>query len=365
MIFSCCLYPLIGSACRSKVTKKLSAQYRSVDEAEEKLGINYFGDDKLSSPNDSSLRESHSSLIHASPVHNPIPKKILPGNFLESVIEQFKKLSPCQRLQLLSQLYEEVATQDFSKDLKWFIPKDYVKLSLHGMQNLQSKGKSNTIFHLCKCIGEVRPDGSTTRMPIMRMPFGLISYNCEFFSREDVTNLHASEDYIQWMETMYAHFGNKWACLHNGPMWSYDKDENDEETRDSDSINENVVAGEGNDQFAQIDNGSIACAGEHGEVSASPDLITQAMLSADCLPSLPGNEGNEESTMSRTVDANRSVSLIWSGMTTDGIPEYREEASVAQALENQERHGVTSVNSKRVALKRDPLTVCYKTKIKQ
>ena len=74
-----------------------------------------------------------------------------------------------------------------------------------------------------KCIGEVRPDGITTRMPIMRMPFGLISYklSCEFFSHDDVTNLHALEDYIKWMETMYAHFGNKWACLHNGPMWSY------------------------------------------------------------------------------------------------------------------------------------------------
>lgn len=187
------------------------------------------------------------------------------------------------------------------------------------MQNLRSKGKSNTIFHLCKCIGEVRPDGSTTRMPIMRMPFGLISYNCEFFSHDNVTNLRASEDYIQWMETMYAHFGNKWACLHNGPMWSYDKDENDEETRDSDSINENVVAaggGQKKDQLDQIDDGSIVCAGEECEVSASPDLITQAMLSADCLPTLPGNEGNEKSTMSRTVDANRIVSLIWSGMTT-------------------------------------------------
>lgn len=363
-MFSSCLFSLLGSACRSKVTKKLSAQYRSVDEAEEKLGINYFGDDKLSSPNDSSLPESHSSLIHASPVRNPIPKKILPGNFLESVIEQFKKLSACQRLQLLTQLYEEVAIQDFSKDLKWFIPKDFVKLSLYGMQNLESKGKSNTIFHLCKCIGELRPDGSTTRMPIMRMPFGLISYNCEFFSRDDVTNLHASEDYIQWMETMYAHFGIKWACLHNGPMWSYDKDENDEETRDSDSTNEDVVAADGGqekDQLDQIDDGNIACAGKEGEVSASPDLITQAMLSADCLPSLPGSEGNEKSTMSRSVDANRSVSLIWSGMTTDGIPEYCEEASVAQALENQEWHGITSVDSKRVAVKRDPLTVCYKT----
>ena len=293
-----------------------------MDEAEEKLGINYFGDDNLSSPNDSSLPKSHSSLIHSSPVRNPIPKKILPGHFLESVIELFKKLSACQRLQLLMQLYEELAIQDFNKDLKWFIPKTFMKLSLHGKQNLQNKRIRNTIFHLCKCIGEVRPDPSTTRMPMMQMPFGLISYNCEFFSRDDVTNLYASKDYIQWMETMYAHFGNKWACLHNGPMWSYDRDENNEETGDSDSIDENVDAADGGqekDQLNQKDDGSISRAGEEGEVNASPDLITQAMLSADWLPSLPGNESNEKSTTSRTVDANRSVSLIWSGISTDDI----------------------------------------------
>ena len=96
---SSCIFPLLGSGCQSKVTKTLtvfSARYRSVDEAEKKLGINYFGDYKLSSPNDSSLPESHSSLTCAFSVSNPIPKKILLGNFLESVIEQFKKLSACQ-----------------------------------------------------------------------------------------------------------------------------------------------------------------------------------------------------------------------------------------------------------------------------
>ena len=87
--------------------------------------------------------------------------------------------------------------------------------------------------------------------------------------------------------------GTNAACLYNGPMWSYDKDENDEEA--SDSINENVVAANScqeKDQLDQIDDGSVTCAGEEGEVSTSPDLITQAMLSAECLPSLPGNEGN-------------------------------------------------------------------------
>ena len=29
-----------------------------------------------------------------------------------------------------------------------------------------------------------------------------------------------SADYAMWPETMYSQFGNKWANLYNGPMWS-------------------------------------------------------------------------------------------------------------------------------------------------
>lgn len=28
------------------------------------------------------------------------------------------------------------------------------------------------------------------------------------------------DDYKQWLTTMYCQFGNKWASLHLGPMWS-------------------------------------------------------------------------------------------------------------------------------------------------
>ena len=27
-------------------------------------------------------------------------------------------------------------------------------------------------------------------------------------------------DYAMWLENMYSQFGNKWANLYNGPMWS-------------------------------------------------------------------------------------------------------------------------------------------------
>lgn len=268
-----------GSACRSIVTKKLRVDFKSVDDAEEKLGISYFGDENLKASDSTLPVESPSPLIRASPVRHPVPKKILPGNFLESVTLQFKKLSANQRLQLLAHLYEEVAVKDMSSELQWFIPKDFVKLSLCGMQNLQSRGKKNTIYHLSKCVGELRPDG-TTRMPIMRMPFGLISYNCEFFSLDDVNNLHASKDYLQWVETMYAHFGNKWACLHNGPMWSYDNVEDD--------------SAEGNNAEDDI--------GEGGTASNEVVVISDGVEGRQSLVQKPVGNSHESSSSDITVE---------------------------------------------------------------
>ena len=85
------------------MTKKLNADFRSVDEAEEKLGINYFGENQLKDPSE------NYTLIYSSPVRNPIPKKILPGNLFESIADQFEKLSSCQRLELLTKLFQDVA----------------------------------------------------------------------------------------------------------------------------------------------------------------------------------------------------------------------------------------------------------------
>ena len=43
-----------------------------------------------------------------------------------------------------------------------------------------------------------------------------------FFASDDASNLSAPEDYKKWMESMYCYFGNAWASLFLGPMWSYE-----------------------------------------------------------------------------------------------------------------------------------------------
>ena len=89
------------------------------------------------------------------------------------------------------------------------------------MKVLKSAGKENIIYLLTKALGEQRCDGGP-RMPIDRMPFGLIEYNTKFFTLDYASNLHASPDYLECQTTMFAHFGHKWDKLHCGPMWCVD-----------------------------------------------------------------------------------------------------------------------------------------------
>ena len=61
----------------------------------------------------------------------------------------------------------------------------------------------------------------TLRKIVPRMPFGLISHNLRFFASDNESYLEEPPDYKSWYQSMYTLFGNKWAAMHNGPMWSY------------------------------------------------------------------------------------------------------------------------------------------------
>ena len=152
-------------------------------------------------------------------------ESVLPGEVMQYVTKNFGKLSKVQRMELVTCQLRMLIEMDFSKDLMYFVPRDLLPLLLSGMRHLHQKEKDNVIYHLCKCLGEMRQDGSSARLNVDTMPFGLLAYNCKFFASEDASNLRASEDYKKWMESMYSYFGNTWASLFLGPMWSYDEGE--------------------------------------------------------------------------------------------------------------------------------------------
>ena len=91
------------------------------------------------------------------------------------------------------------------------------------MKTLHENGKQNIIYHLARGLGTQRADGSGPRLPIDRMPFGLLSYNIQYFSSDTVNNLRADSDYINWETTMYSNFGHKWVCMQHGPGFAYEE----------------------------------------------------------------------------------------------------------------------------------------------
>lgn len=50
------------------------------------------------------------------------------------------------------------------------------------------------------------------------MEHNVVSLVCIYFFRSQVQK--CPEDYRLWQQTMYAPFGQKWAKLHHGPLWS-------------------------------------------------------------------------------------------------------------------------------------------------
>ena len=85
------------------------------------------------------------------------------------------------KVHIITQMFAKVLSR-INEELKHFVSADFIQLSANAMNNLYQSGNVNTMYHLAKCLGEMRQDGSGTRMPIRQMPFGLISYNFQFFA---------------------------------------------------------------------------------------------------------------------------------------------------------------------------------------
>ena len=112
----------------------------------------------------------------------------------------------------------------------------FVPLLAKALSVLRAGNKDNLIHYAARCFGEQRHGNDGPRMPLDRMPFGLIAHNLKFFALDNVSNLRAPDDYRSWCQSMYTLFGNKWASMHLGPMWSYElESENVSPANDSSS----------------------------------------------------------------------------------------------------------------------------------
>ena len=222
----------VGNACRDKVRRYLKVNFKNVSNAEEAYNINYFQDDELfgiqhdvtSTPASSSQVPNAillSPMLAFSPLKNA-EERNLPGSVLDVVSSGFVELTKRQRQQLLVYLFHKWLKLDVHQELNAnYVSLDFLPLVSNALKVLFVNGKNNVLYDAARCFGEMRPGEDCPRMPLSRMPFGLISHNLRFFSSDNASYLEAPPDYKSWYQSMYTLFGNKWAAMHNGPMWSY------------------------------------------------------------------------------------------------------------------------------------------------
>ena len=224
----------------------LKQKFPTVAAAEEAYGICYFGEKESrcvgqtvpSSPVNvlsGVATSSRSPLLGFSPLHHADVTK-LPGCILDVISSGFTKLTLRQREQLLQHLFQQWMVTDINQGIDLntnFLPSNFLVLVAKAMAVLHANSKENLIYHAARCFGEQRQGYTGPRMPLDRMPFGLVAHNLKFFVSDNVANLQAPDDYKSWCQSMYTLFGNKWASMHLGPMWSYEVSENMPVTADA------------------------------------------------------------------------------------------------------------------------------------
>ena len=181
-----------GTACRRKVQRYLSSKLKTLDEAEEFFNIDYFEGQQLadississtpvkgSASTQGNVSECLSPVFHQSP--SPVgDQDFATGDLIRVMSDGFFKMTKLQRVQFLSFLFSMYLFCDIGVDGN-FVPKDFIKLAGCSLKNLQAVGLGNTLYFLVQSIGQLRSDGTGPRMPLDRMPFGLIHHNLEFF----------------------------------------------------------------------------------------------------------------------------------------------------------------------------------------
>ncbi|XP_070548026.1 uncharacterized protein [Ptychodera flava] len=241
-----------GSACRQRTVEgenSLKARFGTLEKAEMKFGIlqvdldlDHIGTTTTQSQSQSTLadglqtpqilRVHNSDIPPLSLLTSPEVVNMLSPEVKSTVIEQvFSSMSASDQLSVLKSLVTSTekknllpATEHSFQSLLLhrnvvYPPNDYVQLSTDVMLMLQSRNEDNIPYELLKAIGLKRDDGSP-RMPLDRMPYPMICYAIKFFNSSAPSQVKCPEIYLQWLDTMYANFGERFVQLYRGPCWS-------------------------------------------------------------------------------------------------------------------------------------------------
>ncbi|CAH3163834.1 unnamed protein product [Porites lobata] len=208
-----------GSACRYQVNSFLRKRYATLEEAEDDLQVNYFS---------GGLQDIHyenSSTLTSPGNVNSTPQAMLEKNTPLSPILAHSPHANSTNHETYNHgdTIAKFMFLELDHDFRAFIPSDFIKLCCKGINVLHSNGKENVLYYLARGLGMSRKDGSGPRLPIDKMPFGLLSYNIRYFAMDTVNNISSDPHFVEWETTMFSNFGHKWICLQRGPGFAYDE----------------------------------------------------------------------------------------------------------------------------------------------
>ena len=375
-----------GNACRHQVNSFLRKKYATLEEAEEDLQVNYFSGG-LQSTSLASKANGHGSVTSTpqsmsknntplSPVfaHSPHANSANPetchGDTIAKVVRLLMVMSSRTRRDLLQNLFWQYMSLELGSDLREFVPSDFIELCCKGINTLNLNGKENIIYYLAKGLGTPRQDGSGPRLPIDRMPFGLLSYNIRYFAMETVNNISADSHYLQWETTMFSNFGHKWICLQRGPGFAY-LDDAGENSLDSPSPISTVTSEQSSVGILQqawnetFEGGIIAvqdevkggdCPVEMGNQDELESLaevrdLVESVNPAEVSDQIELNnlgDGSVDSTCSQR----QGVSYLWARL---GSAELEEVLNGDDPTELERLHGICPQPQKRKGKEVDPV----------
>lgn len=177
--------------------QKLAKLYKKVDDAEDAYNIHYFDDEDVTTPSsaetpDTSRRQGTAGL---SPMFQHSPQRkaerdnnVPHGNLIEQLSHCYSHLSLGLKKQFILYLLKKLYGEHYGVKSN-FMPDDVIDLTGKAMATLQHASKDNPFYRLAAGLGKERPNGSGPRLPVTRMPFGLLHHNIMFFSVEDTMGL--------------------------------------------------------------------------------------------------------------------------------------------------------------------------------
>lgn len=250
-------------------------------------------------------------------------------------------MSPRLRTQLISYLLKVTILESDGLDFFKFVNADFLQSSLSAMKTLFDNKKHNLIYFLSKCFQD-----STPRLPLNKMPYGLLDYNIRFFAKGSTQNLGIEEHYVSWLETMFVHFGHKWLCLHRGPAWQYEVDNTNKTEEDPLPGNLSASSSEMTDEIDIIQSALL----ESSLCLNDQDLESDTLVDIN-----PVSQLLESSTSEDVVH----VSHLWARGSDSQQQEMELGLVSPQAMEKH--HGIQPTNhrTRRNPWMYDPLKVCF------